>query len=508
MGFFAMAKTNRAHRATAITATALAVVGGVAVTVAPPVAAFAATGTARAVAAVPVVSSLSPTTGDAGGGTAVSVAGSGFKTIDPGNPNAVMFGSTPADRIVILSDTRLIAVSPPGTGTVVVRVTGGDGASASTSARFGFRTRLGAEFVDAPARSSGGTDVIVEVTGGTVGASSSAFTALRITAKVGGVAATRVAWVDETHVKVTTPATTRALPVSLQLIQDGYAGPESTAKVAYYPTVSAVSPSSVPADEPITVEITGTGFLAVDEDDPGAVTLGGVPVTSFDVQSATEIIADLPADAAGTSGVLQVTTPGGSTPEAEAPTVIHRGPLAVDESGQPFLRASGGVHVLSVTGDTLSANAREFAAARISVRLGTTKLTPAYVDPTHFKITVPAQPGESAELMIQQDMLAGPVVTVPIAPVVTSMSVAGAPLAGGGTVQIKVAGAGSTSATDFLFGGNPAECTTTGVGASLTYVCTVPAASEVGPVWVSFTSGTGATSRFTAAATFSYTDID
>ncbi|MBB4739755.1 uncharacterized protein YndB with AHSA1/START domain [Actinoplanes octamycinicus] len=504
-----MAKTPRAPRATALTATALAVVGSVALTVAQPVAVLAATGSRVAAAAVPAVSTATPATGDAAGGTVVSLAGTGFKSIDPADLGSVLFGTTPADRIVVLSDTRLIAVSPPGTGNVVIKVVNGDGPSTGTSARFGYRMRLTAEFDNTPAKASGGTEIPIEVTGGSMGASAPAFAALKVTAKVGGVNASRVTWVDAGHLKIVAPPTTSARPATVQLFQEGYAGPESTGLVNYYPTVASVSSGSLAAEGGASLEIRGTGFLAVDPDDPAAVTIGGVPVTSFDVDSATLIFAEAPAGDVGTVSRVQVTTAGGTTPEAEAPAVTYRGPMAVESSGDQFLRAAGGAHVFAVTGGTLGETARDFTAAKVTVRLdGVTKLTPAYVDPTHFKVTLPALAAETADLMVFQDTLAGPKVTLPVAPVVTSLSATSSPLAGGGTVQIKVAGAGSATATDFAFGDNPATCRTTGVGATLTYVCTVPPAAEAGPVWVHFTSGNDVASRFTAAAAFSYTDLD
>ncbi|WP_189336363.1 IPT/TIG domain-containing protein [Actinoplanes ianthinogenes] len=503
-----MAKTNRARRATALTATALAVVSSVATSVAQPTVALAAVGSRVAAAAVPVVTVASPATGDAAGGTAVSIAGAGFKSINPANLNSVLFGTTPADRIVILSDTRLVAVSPPGTGNVVIKVVNPDGPSTGTSAKFGYRMRLVADFADTPAKASGGTEITAEVSGGSMGASASAFAALKVTAKVGGVAASRVTWVDASHIKITTPATTKALPATVQLFQDGYAGPESTGTVAYYPTVASVSAGSLAAEGGASIEIKGTGFLAVDPDDPAAVTIGGVPVTSFDVDSATLIYAEAPAGEVGTVSKVQVTTPGGTTPEAEAPAVAYRGPMAVDTSGDQFVRASGGIHVFAVTGGTLGDTARDFAAAKIAVRLGATKLTPTYVDATHLKVTLPAMTTETADLVVLQDTLVGPKVTLPVAPVVLSLSAVTSPLAGGGTVQIKVAGAGSGAATDFTFGDNPADCRTTGSGTGLTYVCTVPEAAQAGPTWVRFTSGTGTASRFTGTAAFSYTDLD
>jgi hypothetical protein len=67
--------------------------------------------------ATPTVTSLSPVTGSAAGGTLVALTGTGFT-----GALLVGFGATQASSIAVLSDTSLVAVSPPGTGNVNVTV--------------------------------------------------------------------------------------------------------------------------------------------------------------------------------------------------------------------------------------------------------------------------------------------------------------------------------------------------------------------------------------------------
>ncbi|GIF11855.1 IPT/TIG domain-containing protein [Actinoplanes teichomyceticus] len=500
-----MAKTPRARRATAAAATAVAVIGSVAITLVPPSAAYSATGAVRAVvAAAPVVTGISPSTGPLGGGTPVVVLGSGFSTLDPGDPRAVTFGDVPAERFVVVTDTKLVATTPAGAGTVPVKVTGSGGA-ARTAPAFGFRMELTAAFDGLAARATGGTEIPVEVGGGTAGATAAAFAALKITARVGGLPA-KATWVDPTHLRVTAPATSRTTPAAVQLVHDGYAGPESTSKVGYFPVVTAVTPGSIRVEGGEAIRITGAGFLSVDESDPEAVTVGGVAVTAFSVNSATQIEAVLPPAAAG-AATVRVTTPDAASP-AEGPAVTYRGVLAVDGSGDQFLRAAGGAHVLTVTGGTLGATAREYAAMPVTVQLGAARLMAAYVDPTHLRVPVPALRTETAELRLVQDRIAGPATTLPVGAVVTSLSASSSPLAGGRTVQVRVAGLGADEASGFTFGATPATCEKGAAATSPMFVCTVPAAAQAGPVPVRFTTGGGTASRFTAAATFTYTDID
>jgi hypothetical protein len=74
--------------------------------------------------ATPNVTSLTPVTGPAAGGTLVALTGTGFT-----NAMVVGFGATQASSISVLSDTSLVAVSPPGTGNVNVTVVAPGGIS-------------------------------------------------------------------------------------------------------------------------------------------------------------------------------------------------------------------------------------------------------------------------------------------------------------------------------------------------------------------------------------------
>ncbi|MFI1988093.1 IPT/TIG domain-containing protein [Actinoplanes sp. NPDC020271] len=499
-----MTKTSRARRATAFTAAVVAVAGTVTVAIAEPSAAYSASAMVRAAEVGPVVSSITPLMGVPAGGTPVTIWGSGF-TADPDNPPRVYFGDQLSTDVRVVSDTKLVAVSPAftSTGNSLVKVVTAAGTSKNTTSIFGYRLKLGAEFESLPAKATGGGEVIVTVTDGTVGATSSQFAALKITAKVGGIATTKVTWLDQNHVKVGLPAVTKAVPAKVQLVQEGFTGPESTSVVNYYPVISTVSPGSVAVAGGDTIKIMGTGFGGVDPTDTSAVTIGGFDAKYFQVVSAVQIDAVVPEGAAGNAAV-KVTTPGGSSPEG--PKVAYRSALVID--GGQYLRAGGGVHLLTVGGGTLGATAADFAAAAITVRMGKTKLTATYVDATHLKLTLPPLTTETADLVVWQDVVAGPAVTVPIAPVVTSLSTVTSTLTGGATVKVKVAGAGVATATNFMFGTNPAICPVSGTGSGLVFTCTVPAATEAGPAWVSFTAGTGTASKFTPAAAFSYTDLD
>jgi hypothetical protein len=361
---------------------------------------------------------------------------------------------------------------------------------------------LAAEFEDGiAAKASGGTVIPVTVTGGSVGDTVKEFGALRITAKIGGVTAP-VTWVDDTHVKVTAPATTKAAATTMHLLKAGVAGPESSDRVGYTPVVSGVAPPSVNVAGGATVTVTGAGFLGVDAEDPSSVTFGDANATSFTVVSATKITAVVPEGVNGPAPV-KVSSTGGESPVVAGSKLIYRAPL--DVSGEPVARIGGGPVILTITGAELGDDAKAFAAERVTVLVGTRTIAATYVDSTHLRVTMPAATTATVPVKVLHDGIAGEAATVTMVPVVTGLSARSDSMSGGKKVTVKVAGLKIDDASGFKFGENAAACEKKGTGTTVTFLCTVPPAGAPGPVAVSFLDGEDRESRFTAASAFSYT---
>jgi hypothetical protein len=86
----------------------------------------------------PVVAEISPAAGPEGGGTAVTISGSGLAGAE-----AVSFGAAPAAEFSVKSASSIVAITPPGTGTVDVTVTTPSGTSATSSAdRFSYSPQV------------------------------------------------------------------------------------------------------------------------------------------------------------------------------------------------------------------------------------------------------------------------------------------------------------------------------------------------------------------------------
>ncbi|MCL6563429.1 MAG: IPT/TIG domain-containing protein [Firmicutes bacterium] len=90
-------------------------------------------------ALAPQVTSVSPSGGPAAGGTPVVIQGSGFT-----GATAVLFGSTPASSFTVVSDSKISATTPPGSGTVNVTVVTANGVSSpSPDATFTYVAPVG-----------------------------------------------------------------------------------------------------------------------------------------------------------------------------------------------------------------------------------------------------------------------------------------------------------------------------------------------------------------------------
>lgn len=100
-------------------------------------------------AVMPAVTAVAPGVGPTGGGTAVVITGTGF---DAGPQ--VYFGAASATSVAVLTATRIVAIAPPGSGTVDVTVRTANGTSPTGSTdQFTFRRTAQAcapAFTDVP----------------------------------------------------------------------------------------------------------------------------------------------------------------------------------------------------------------------------------------------------------------------------------------------------------------------------------------------------------------------
>ncbi|BCW87580.1 hypothetical protein sos41_07100 [Alphaproteobacteria bacterium SO-S41] len=370
--------------------------------------------------AVPTVTSLSPTSGPAAGGTVVTLTGTNFTGL-----TAVSFGGTAAASFTFNSSTSITATSPAGTGTVNVRVTTPGGTSA---------TGGGNQFTYTPAPTVTGVSPLSgPLAGGTsVTITGTNFTGATIVT-IGGTSATGITVVNATTITATTPAGTAGARNVAVTTPGGTGTGVGLFTYAAAPTVTAISPNSGPAAGGTGVTITGTNFTGAT-----AVTIGGAPATGITVVNATTITATAPAGTAGARNVV-VTTPGGTGTGTglftyiAAPTVASVSPNSGPLAGGNTITITGanftGATAVSI-GQTPASNINVINATTITVTV------PASVSAgaRDVSVTTPGGSGTGVGLY-----------TYVSAPVVTSVSPASGPAAGG--TAITITGTDFTGAT-------------------------------------------------------------
>jgi uncharacterized repeat protein (TIGR03803 family) len=127
--------------------------------------------------------------------------------------------------------------------------------------------------------------------------------------KFGGVAATSVTLSGTTYLTAVVPAGALTAPVTVTT-----SGTKLTSSQTFkvLPTISGFTPTSGPVGTAVT--ITGTGLMQTTK-----VTFGGVAVTTFTVNSDTQVTADVPAGAK--TGKIGITTKGGKVTSKTSFTV-------------------------------------------------------------------------------------------------------------------------------------------------------------------------------------------
>ncbi|MBT0770667.1 IPT/TIG domain-containing protein [Kineosporia sp. J2-2] len=419
----------------------------------------------------PTITSVSPNQGPETGGTTVTVTGTNFLAV-----TAVKFGTANPTSYTVDSLTQITAVAPAGTGAADLKVTNVAGTNANTAADdYTYVPKPTVTQVSpASGPTSGGTTVVI------TGTNFTNVTAVRF----GATAAS--SFVRNSATQITAVAPVRAAgQIDVTVTAIGGTSDAVTADQYTYvapPTVTNVSPSSGPLAAGTSVTITGSGFTGA-----SAVRFGATNAVGYTVNGATQITAVAPAGGAGTVDVTVTTVGGTSATSASdqytyvaAPTVTAVSPV----SGP----TTAGTSVV-ITGTNLTgASAVRFGAnpaTSVTVNSATqiTATAPAGGAGT-VDVTVTTVGGTSATSSADQ-------YTYVTGPVVTAVSPARGPLAGGTTVV--VTGTGFTAASSVRFGASNATSYVVNSAFQITAVAPAGAAGTV-DVTVTTVGGTSATS--------------
>jgi hypothetical protein len=216
----------------------------------------------------PTVTKVEPSAGSTAGGNAVTITGPGFST----DVTAVMFGSTPASSYTV-AETSIVAVSPPGTGTVNVTVANAGGTSPISSAdQFTYKENAPTVTAVSPnsGEESGGKTVTItgthfaEVSAVKFGKNNASSFKVESESSISAVSPAGKGKVD-----VTVIAEGTASPVS-SADKFSYDGPSTCSPHEYErPQVMSVEPKSGPAGGGNSVTIKGEYFYVTAPCEPG-----------------------------------------------------------------------------------------------------------------------------------------------------------------------------------------------------------------------------------------------
>ncbi len=416
----------------------------------------------------PEITSVSPAQGPEVGGAAVTITGENLT-----GATYVLFGATPAASFTANSDTQILAVTPPGTGTVDVSISTAGGTATAADAHTYAPMPTISSLTPTAGPEAGGTTVTITGTG---------FTYTMAVAIDGSEAAFTV--ISDTEITAVTPAAS-AGTVDVEVIT---AGGTATAVGAYSyvlgPSISAVFPNAGPEAGGVAVTIVGMNFSTATN-----VTFGGIAATSFMVDSETQITATTPAGVAGLADVV-VATAGGTATAANAyayvsvPTIASVSPAAGQEVGGTIVTVTG----TNFTGAT-------------AVTFGGTPATSFTVSSaTQIQATAPAGTG-TVDVAVAtaggEATSAGAYTYVP-APTIASVSPTAGSEAGGTLVTIT--GTGLSGATSVTFGATPATSFT--VSSATQIQATAPAGTGTVDVAVATAGG-----EATSAGAYTYVPV-
>jgi RHS repeat-associated protein len=415
------------------------------------------------VAPAPTVSSINPTSGTTAGGTPVTITGSNFQS-----GATVSLGGVAATGVTVTPPSTINATTGAhAAGVANVVVTNPDTQSGTLTNGFTYVAPAPAPTVSSinptSGTTAGGTPVTITGTNFQAGA----------TVNLGGVATTGVTVTPPNTITATTGAHAAGLVnvvVTNPDSQNGtltngftYVAPPSA------PTIGSFSPASGAVGASVTIN--GTNFTGAT-----TVTFNGTSA-SFTVNTSIKITATVPANA--TTGVISVTTPGGTATSASNFTVAPR--------ITSFTPTSGAIGVsVVITG-------ANFTAAT-SVKFNGTSATFAVNSSTQVTTTVPANATTGPITVTTSAGTATSSINFTVAPRITSFTPANGPI--GSSVTIN--GANFMGATAVKFNGTSASFT---VNTAIKITATVPSGATTGLISVTTLAGT-ATSATSFTVTF------
>jgi hypothetical protein len=425
-------------------------------------------------AIAPAIKAVTPATGTTAGGTTITIVGSGFTGVDgfsddPATPNVnerfdgVTIGGARVTDLIAVTDTEIVAVTPPGTSPaarIVVR-TAGDGMVAASKSAANFGTA--------------GEPAPVTATGVNLTGSTKIF--------VGSLPANDLtADAEAGTVTFTPPASAKAGASKVTFVNAlGAASFQAVVPFVYTaaPTLTKLTPATGPAGT--VVAVAGTGFVS-----GTTVRFGSAPAVCTAL-SPTLLRCTAPAGAGASS--VTVATELGESPEVPASTFTYTAgtPAPVPPAPVAQAKVTGVTPGYGTTGTTVALKGTNL---HLATKIEFTGAETAWVNAPRFitvgpgrvVVTVPAGVGTGPlRLTTPAGRVTSGIVsfTASVRPKVTSIDVVGDAtygVAAGDMLMIKGSGlVVGTTRPVVTIGGKPAPLLARPVPTHKTIVVKVPA---------------------------------
>lgn len=431
----------------------------------------------------PELLALVPSGGSSLGNVPATLTGVGFDAHDVGT-TTVTFDGIPATGVLVLHDTTISCMAPPGTPgmTVDVVVSNNHGSSSLSSSYTYFEEPTLASLAPESGTALGGTTVTLTGTG-----FSDNFAGENVVL-FDGVAATDVLVVDDTTLTCVSPIGTAGGTVDVTVSNVNGSDPlAGSFRYHEFPTITGVVPNGGSSLGGTSITMTGTGFQA---DDAGTneVLIGGVPATDVVVVADGQITFTSPPGVPATLVGVAVSNENGGASLSDSFT-IH--PLPSLTNVDPPTGSSDGGTVLTLIGSGFF----DFSPGVNTVLVGGAPATGVVVSSdTELQCSAPAGvEGATVDVEVSNangsSTLAG-AYTFTGEPTITGIVPPSGPLFGGYNRLVQGSGftdlgAGTPTVS---FGGSPATAIVVLNGNELQ--CTVPAGA-IGLVDVTVTTGNG-----------------
>ena len=397
----------------------------------------------------PTISSVSPSSGPAAGGTQVFINGQGFTDIFSNSViTAVKFGGVNAASFQLQGST-LVAVTAPGTpGQADVQVTTSVGDTATLANSFSYLAPLPTISSVSPSAgpTSGGTSVVITGTN-FIGVSQVNFGLFG-----GGSTPAQSFTVNSaTQITAVSPQVSGNAYNATIEVRTASGSVTQTNAFAYAPSpqISSVNPSTGDIGGGTSVTIIGNNFVQGQT----TVSFGGVAATSVTVNGTSSLTAVTGPRAAGTVDVV-VTTPGGSVTRSSGYTYAVVPPAPTITSVSPSSGPNTGGTVVTVNGTNfVSVQSVGFGL------FGPMSVPYTVVSPTQITFTTPSTGGSIGSAFLSIQTAGGSVnlpsaftyTAAPAVPVISFVSGATGPEAGG--TRVSISGSNFTGTTSVTFGG-------------------------------------------------------